>query len=100
MLWLYCRDTLGNNLSGDSPGFVMVLARLNVLSVVCFVFKAREVIIACLLAVAQETIFDITKDPTLSHFSFFFFLSFFFLSFFGPLPRHMEGPRLGVQWEP
>lgn len=23
----------------------------------------------CLLAVAQETIFDITKDPTLSHFA-------------------------------
>lgn len=25
---------------------------------------------ACLLAVVQETIFDITKDSTLSHFAF------------------------------
>ena len=32
----------------------------------------------------------------------FFFLFFFCLSFcyfFGPLPRHMEGPRLGVELE-
>ena len=28
---------------------------------------------------------------------FFFFLSFCY--FFGPLPRHMEGPRLGVESE-
>ena len=70
MLWFYCRDTLGNNFNCESPGFMMLLAQFNVFSVVCFVFKAGEVIIVYLLAVAQETIFDITKDPTLSHFSF------------------------------
>ena len=38
-------------------------------------------------------------------FFFFFFLFFFFFSFFvflpflGPLPRHMEVPRLGVESE-
>lgn len=48
----------------------MLLSQLSVFSVVCFVFKAGEVILACLPADAQETIFDITKDPTPSHFSF------------------------------
>ena len=30
----------------------------------------------------------------------FFFFVFFFLLFLGPLPRHMEVPRRGVQSEP
>ena len=28
---------------------------------------------------------------------FFFFFFFVFLLFFGPLPGHMEGPRVGVE---
>ena len=28
-----------------------------------------------------------------------FFCFFFFLPFLGPLPQHMESPRLGVEWE-
>ena len=31
--------------------------------------------------------------------SFFFFFFFGFLPFLGPLPRHMEVPRLGVESE-
>lgn len=53
----------------DSRGYAMLPAQLNV-SGVCFVLKAREVIIACLLAVAQETISDIAKGPSLLRFLF------------------------------
>lgn len=53
----------------DSPGCTMLPAQPNVASV-CFVLKARKVLIARLLTVAQETIFDIAKGPSLPRFSF------------------------------
>lgn len=58
---------MGNNVSYESPGHAMLPAQLSGSSVY-FVFKARKVIISCLLAVAQETIFNITEGPSLSHF--------------------------------
>lgn len=54
----------------DSPGCTVLPAQLNVSSV-CFVLKAREVLLARLLTVAQETVFDIAKGPSLPHFSSF-----------------------------
>lgn len=48
----------------------MLLVQLSVIMLFVLFFKSKEVIMACLLAVVQETIFDITKDSTLSHFAF------------------------------
>ena len=46
--------------------------------------------LGCPLCLSQENSF---------FFFFFFFFFFVFLPLLGPLPRHMEVPRLGVQSE-
>ena len=43
--------------------------------------------------------FHCAMTGTPVHFLYLFFLFFVILPFLGPLPRHMEVPRLGVQLE-
>ena len=69
--------------SSDIPGFLLFYSALNSLSSPIFPDCKTEV----------------QKRPTLQFLSplfFCFVLFFIFLPFLGPLPRHMEVPRLGV----
>uniref|UniRef100_A0A8W4FH24 Uncharacterized protein n=1 Tax=Sus scrofa TaxID=9823 RepID=A0A8W4FH24_PIG len=64
---------------------------------ICIFLKIGDVeqFVMCLLAVhisLEKCLFE-----TSAHFSFpFFFFFFVFLPFLGPLPWHMEVPRLGI----
>lgn len=45
---IFLEDTVDGNVNSESPGYTTLPAQLNVSGVVvCFVFKAREVVIAC-----------------------------------------------------
>lgn len=59
---------MGNNVNSVPPGCTMLPAPLPG-SGDGSAFKARKVLTACTLAVAQETIFDVAEGPSLSHFS-------------------------------
>ena len=63
------------------------------------VFKSLANFGASSLPSDLHSLIDLRKSLILSLFAFLFFNFFVFLLFLGPIPRHMEVPRLGVELE-